>query len=191
MTRATSKGINRIDQNGETIYKMSSARDHVDLVNGVEVIVTDNPAFYLSQFKYNFAIPSIQRSNAGTLNTILEELSDTKSKSAIAFINSISTNGILNSLTDINNATLLIRNTDANNIANGKLSEEAFTQMNPNLRKIVRKIIRDGRKMYTSFDESLNIIAGRIPAQSQQSFMAQRLVAFENPNVNSAYVSTW
>ena len=43
--------------------------------------------------------------------------------------------------------------------------------------------------MHTSLLKSLDIIAARIPAQNQQSFMPMKVVAWENPNVNTAYVS--
>ena len=43
--------------------------------------------------------------------------------------------------------------------------------------------------MHTSLKKSLDIIAARIPAQNQQSFMPMKVVAWENPNVNTAYVS--
>lgn len=46
-----------------------------------------------------------------------------------------------------------------------------------------------GEQMYTSFLRSLDIIAARIPAQSQQSFMSMQVEAYENPDINSAYVS--
>lgn len=46
-----------------------------------------------------------------------------------------------------------------------------------------------GQEMYVSFLRSLQIIAARIPAQSQQSFMSMEVEAYENPDVNSAYVS--
>lgn len=46
-----------------------------------------------------------------------------------------------------------------------------------------------GEEMYTSFLRSLDIIAARIPAQSQQSFMSMQVECYENPDVNSAYVS--
>ena len=45
------------------------------------------------------------------------------------------------------------------------------------------------KKIHTSFLKSLDIIAARIPAQNQQSFMPMRVVAFDNPNINTAYVS--
>lgn len=46
-----------------------------------------------------------------------------------------------------------------------------------------------GEQMYTSFLRSLEIIAARIPAQSQQSFMSMQVEAYDNPDINSAYVS--
>lgn len=46
-----------------------------------------------------------------------------------------------------------------------------------------------GEQMHTSFLRSLEIIAARIPAQSQQSFMSMQVEAYDNPDINSAYVS--
>ena len=54
---------------------------------------------------------------------------------------------------------------------------------------IGRMLSQMGREMYTSFERSLNIIAARIPAQNQQSFMPMECQAFDNPNINTAYVS--
>lgn len=48
-----------------------------------------------------------------------------------------------------------------------------------------------GRRMHTSFLKTLKIIAARIPAQNQQSFMAMEVEGYENPDINSAYVSTY
>jgi hypothetical protein len=45
--------------------------------------------------------------------------------------------------------------------------------------------------MHTSFLKTLNIVAARIPAQNQQSFMAMEVEAYDNPDINSAYVSTY
>lgn len=50
--------------------------------------------------------------------------------------------------------------------------------------------LRDkANRMRTSFLRSLKILAARIPAQSQQSFMSMQVEAFANPDINSAYVS--
>jgi hypothetical protein len=47
-----------------------------------------------------------------------------------------------------------------------------------------------GHKIHTSFLKSLEVVAARIPAQSMQSFMPMKVVAFEAPDINTAYVST-
>ena len=47
----------------------------------------------------------------------------------------------------------------------------------------------EANRMRTSFLRSLKILAARIPAQSQQSFMSMQVEAFSNPDINSAYVS--
>ena len=52
------------------------------------------------------------------------------------------------------------------------------------------KIYREGMRMYHSWLKSLEVVAARIPAQSQQSFMGMTVVAYENADVNNAYVST-
>lgn len=52
-------------------------------------------------------------------------------------------------------------------------------------------IIRRGRAIHTSFLKSLDIVATRTPSQSMQSFMPMKVVAFENRDVNNAYVSTF
>lgn len=51
-------------------------------------------------------------------------------------------------------------------------------------------LIRKGRAKHTSFLKSLDVVAARIPAQNMQSFMAMKVVAFDNPDINNAYVST-
>ena len=47
-----------------------------------------------------------------------------------------------------------------------------------------------GAEMHTSFLKSLEVVASRTPSQSMQSFMPMKIVAFDNPNINTAFVST-
>lgn len=61
-----------------------------------------------------------------------------------------------------------------------------FSQLGGRLRSYLRE---QATNMHTSLLKSLDIIAARIPAQNQQSFMPMKVVAWENPNVNTAYVS--
>lgn len=51
-------------------------------------------------------------------------------------------------------------------------------------------IIKMGLEKHTSFLKALDVVAARIPAQSMQSFMPMKIVAFDNPDINTAYVST-
>lgn len=53
----------------------------------------------------------------------------------------------------------------------------------------LKSIIRAGQRKHSSFLKSLDIVAARIPSQSLQSFMPMKVVAYDNPNRNSAYVS--
>jgi len=54
---------------------------------------------------------------------------------------------------------------------------------------IIRQIIISGIETHTSFLKSLDYIVSRTPAQSHQSFMPMKLVAFDESGVNSAYVN--
>ena len=55
----------------------------------------------------------------------------------------------------------------------------------------IRRIFRNGAKKYVSFLRSLESIVSRTPAQSHQSFMPSRTVAFDKAGTNNAYVSRW
>jgi hypothetical protein len=50
-------------------------------------------------------------------------------------------------------------------------------------------LIKNGLAKHSSFLKSLEVIAARIPAQSMQSFMGMKVVAFEDTDTNNAYVS--
>lgn len=54
---------------------------------------------------------------------------------------------------------------------------------------IIQKLKREGSRMMTSFIKALDIVAARIPAQSQASFMPMHIESFENPDTNNAYVN--
>lgn len=59
------------------------------------------------------------------------------------------------------------------------------------LEKISKYFSLKGNQIYAAFKKSLDIIAARIPAQSQQSVMGMKVEGFENNDVNSAYVSVY
>ena len=67
---------------------------------------------------------------------------------------------------------------------------DSFKKINHDDKRKV-EIKRQAKKMYQSFKEACKVIAARIPAQSMQSYMPMKVVAFDNPDINTAYVSTY
>lgn len=55
---------------------------------------------------------------------------------------------------------------------------------------LLEKFRTEGLRMYASFKTTLDIVASRIPAQCQHSFMPMRVAGFVDSDVNSAFVST-
>lgn len=168
----------RIDKAGNKLYRLSSKDDKVyKAENGKEVIITDNPWFYIDSFSYNtmefsdFTIESdyfeelfnpILQSESKNVEQFLELVGDTEDyKSRLLEINKITESdleSILSNPTTLSNPTLL-------------------------------KIYSLGREMYTSFLQSLKVLAARIPAQCMQSFMPMEVAEFDDSGLNSAYVS--
>ena len=81
------------------------------------------------------------------------------------------------------NALLSIIN--GNNLSNKQELIENLQEQYPFLKTIIQK----GFNKHTSFLDSLECIVSRTPAQSHQSFMAMRVVGFDQGKANSIYVS--
>lgn len=67
------------------------------------------------------------------------------------------------------------------NLLNENNYQQLLNENNP--------IIKLGRRKHTAFLKSLDVVAARIPAQAMQSFMAMKVVMYDNPNSNNAFVS--
>lgn len=159
--------IHRVDSEGEELYQMSSINDKVYVVDGQEVIVTDDLDFYLTNTNYNLLTFS-NKVSADVLETVGEIKSKNKALKNWQYITKgkrKQINGRLNQLALMPNGTLNV----------------------PQLDSYIKSL---GSELYTSFRESLDIIAARIPAQSMQSFMPMRCVGFEEFDANTAYVSS-
>ena len=174
----------RRNLDGEFMHKLSSAGDKIMQTGnlGYEVIVTDNPAFYLETMEYNLADFSNATIKEENLAQLAESLKDTKSKRARNFLKVI---------TDRSGKLRNFKRLKARNEALKNLNMEPEANEPYEVSDLRREFIQEGRELHSSFDKSLDIIAGRIPAQSQQSFMPQRVVAFDNNDINTAYVSTF
>lgn len=164
----------RLDSKGNILYEVSDDFELYIDDKGNEIIVTNDLTFYIN----NTSFESIQISQnllerPQVFRNILDSINKSKNKIAKSFYRYI-TFGKESNLTNIFNNSV-----EYNRIPN---ENEVGYQTNP--------LIRALREKHTSFVKALDVVAARIPSQSMQSFMPMRVVAFDNPDINTAYVST-
>ena len=177
----------RVDSNGHVIHELSSDDDSVLSVGGVQIIVTDNPLFYVQNMNYNTLKVSPKRVTEESYQTLIDTLQQSKRKNSQNFLKAIQVNG---QYFDLN--TFKEFNEEMDSLTYEKLQlDTSDTTQFKSTAQICRILLQNGRELHTSFDESLNLIAGRIPAQSQQSFMTQRVIGFDSSDINTAMVSTF
>ena len=177
----------RVDVEGNVIYPLSSKDDEVMITaDGVEVIVTKNPAFFIENNNSNAITFSNSRVNEERMQDIVDKLKNSTTNNGKRFIRTFTDrNGKIK-----NFSTLKKRNRMFADLEESILESNESTG-NADLDRLVAEISQEGLKVHASFLKSLEVIAGRIPAQSQQSFMTQKVAAFTNSDINSAYVSTF
>ena len=178
----------RVDSDGNIIYEMSSKDDVVCKLGNVQIIVTDNPLFYVQNLNYNTLKVSPERVTEESYQTLINTLSQSKRTNSKNFLKAISNPDEsyfdLNTFKEFN---IAIDKLDYATVKLGDRNERDFKSV----AQLCRIILQNGRELHTAFNESLNLIAGRIPAQSQQSFMTQRVIGFDNADLNTAMVSTF
>ena len=171
-TRVEDDHIYRVDDNNQVIYELSSKNDKVFVdKNGVEIIVTDNPEFYIKKLNYNF-VKFTQRSDAD-YEKLIALLKDIKKLQHFY--------DFFNFSLDKRKANEELANIGSLDLTDQNLATAPFP---------FKTLVNQGLSIHSSFLKSLDVIAARIPAQSMQSFMPMKVVAFDNPNINTAYVST-
>ncbi len=178
----------RVDVEGNVIYPLSSKDDVVMMTaDGVEVIVTKNPAFFIENNNSNAITFSNSRvDDEKRMQDIVDKLKDSTTNNGRRFIRTFTDrNGKIK-----NFSTLKRRNRMFADLKED-ISESRESTGDADLDRLVAEIVQEGLKVHASFLKSLEVIAGRIPAQSQQSFMPQKVVAFTNSDINSAYVSAF
>ena len=175
-----------VDEDGNKLYKMHSVKDKVYLVDGKEVVVTDNLDFYLENSSYN-TLYVAEHVSEKTFQRILD--SQVNNKGLRSWKNSI----IHDVNEDLDKKSARLRN---NMLGNAQYTGGQFFYLPKTGDAIVIEgrildVINNlGQELYTSFKKSLDIIAARIPAQSMQSFMPMKVVGYEEFDINTAYVST-
>ena len=134
---------------------------------GNKIIVTNNIKFYADTLSYDSIklSPNLQN-RPDFLKELPETFKESKNKTAKAFGKAI--------------------------YSKTKDIKEIISNSN-NFNKPVSgsRLYKNLVAKHTSFLRALDVIAARIPAQCMQSYMPMRVVAFDNPNINTAYVSTY
>ena len=164
----------RTDIYGNVMYEITPDTEIYVGSDGTEVIVSDNISFYVNSLHYDSIKLSESLVNSPSqVSEIVKVLRKSTNKSAKEFVREVTAYG--------NDANSIL----TANRAFHSISTENYASLPP-----THPIIRNGREKHTSFLKSLDIVAARIPAQSMQSFMPMKVVAYDNPDINTAHVST-
>ena len=144
---------------------------------GNEVIVTDDLQFYIDNLSYDSVkLSENLATTPSVIRSLTQQLKDSSNKIANRYYRYLTNNN-----TDYAPEHIMQLNDEYHNI-----NELNYTQLSP-----THSIIKQGREKHSAFLKSLDIVAARIPAQSQQSYMPMKVVAYDNPDINTAYVSTY
>lgn len=170
----------RTDQDGNIIYGIT---DDFELYKSgdVEVIVTDDLDFYIDNLSYD----SIRLSRSlelrpSIVNHLCEHFKKSKNRQLKFFGEYITNKGTTEFVSSI------IGNSEDYNTVEVTRDEKGDIIDAP----LDNPIVTNNLRRHTSFLKSLEVVAARIPAQSMQSFMPMKVVAFDNPDINTAHVST-
>ena len=165
----------RLDSDQNIMYEITPDTEIYQDKLGNEVIVSDDLEFYINNLQYDSIKLSDSLVTAPSLvRTITDLFKKSSNKVANSFYKYITSYG--NQPKDV-----LRMNTDYHLI-----NLDNYQQFGP-----THPIVRQGRNKHTSLLKSLDIVAARIPAQSMQSYMPMKVVAYDNPDINTAYVSTY
>lgn len=167
--------VYRTDVNGNILYEITIDTEIYTDQTGNEIIATDDLQHYINGLDYDTIKLSENLVNyPALLNNICKELKESSNKKAKYFGKYVTSLG--------NNAIdVMAANRDFHNLNLSNYQEALIT--NP--------IIKAGLEKHTSFLRSLDIVAARIPSQCMQSYMPMKVVAYENADINTAYVSTY
>lgn len=158
----------RLDSKGNIMYEVSDDFELWIDDKGNEVIATDNFEFYLNNTSFeSIQFSSILKDRLIIFENVLSQIHKSTNKVAKYFYRFINYREKQRNFEDTFNRSVI------------------YDDVNKN-----PKLLKSLREKHTSFLKSLYVVAARIPSQSMQSFMPMKVVAFDNPDINTAHVST-
>lgn len=197
------------DLSGKIIRKVSSKKDRIFIdQNGNEIIYTENPDFYVEHTDF-VQIGLSENTDEDSLVDIFRKVSLIDKPGVKAMLGNFfkqedAAEKLANmSVDEIEDLLETYKGQLKDLVMEGAIRqrealrqlEEELSKPNPNTEllrktnKTVRNMIDKGLEIHTSFLQSLEFLAARIPAQSHQSFMAMKIVGFDESGKNTAYVS--
>ena len=170
--------LSRLDRNGNILYPVSNTEDEVWYKDGVEVIVTDNVEFYMDNIKYDFLKFSSEMNIAQMQHLWNNNINKKNSTGDYDTKNFNSKRSVINMFDEWSRS-------EGKGIVNINEFFDNFEE------KIDDRILqKQCVAKHNCFLKQLEILAARIPAQSMQSFMKMKIVAFDDLDINTAYVNT-
>lgn len=174
----------RVDSNGNTMYELTKDTEIYTDNLGHEIIVTDNLNTYIENLHFDsIKLSSSLRTRPSIVDSLLKGFKKSKKKQVKQFNNYVTAyGGGVDSVLQLNQ--------EYHSVSLDNYQSLITVDPTTGKRTSTNSIIREGWAKHTSFLKSLDIVAARIPAQSMQSFMPMKVVAYDNPDINTAHVST-
>ena len=174
----------RVDSNGNTMYELTKDTEIYTDGLGHEVIVTDDLNTYIENLHFDsIKLSNSLRTRPSIVDQLLKGFKKSKKKQVKQFNNYVTAYG------DGADSVLQL-NQEYHSVSLDNYQSLITVDPATGKRTSTNAIIREGWAKHTSFLKSLDIVAARIPAQSMQSFMPMKVVAYDNPDINTAHVST-
>lgn len=188
----------RVDVLGNKMYDIPDANIEVQVDNnGNEIIYTNNLQYFIKAIQPSNII--VSTNNVESFQRSMQALKESGDKQAMRLYSKIigeednvdwdkAMKQYISYYKDIKTnlskfEQKILKATDLQKLFKDRKFWEQYSNFS--------EIINSARELNTSFKESLKFIATRTPAQSHQSFMAMKVVGFDNSGKNSAYVSRW
>lgn len=165
----------RLDSKGNILYEVTDDFELYIDGQGNEVIVTDNFNFYINNTSFEtIQFSEVLQNRPQIFEQVLNGVYQSKNKIAKRISKFIGYNKRRRNFDEA------YRNSIEYNTIPSR--DDPYYESNV--------LVRSLREKHTSFVKALDVVAARIPSQSMQSFMPMRVIAFDNPDINTAYVST-
>lgn len=190
-----------LDSNKKVVYKAEILTDEI----GNEVIYTSDPKFFANKITFNNIDFGRHILDVPFITDIFKSLEGSKKKSIQRLFKEYSQNLIPIDVKGDPEKQMLQRVTNED-ILKQQITEHfnsrnaVLTQLNKEILTgnitgeytgVFGQMIKSSIETHTSFLKSLEYIVSRTPAQSHQSFMPMKLVAFDESGKNSAYVNRY